>query len=132
MSSGLSTGSRRQLTVAMSADLGATAHQGVRIDHGAVVDVCADVDVHGRHAGDVLAEGCAFAHAGSAGHDADVLLRADPLHRISVLVAEAERAHRHVDVDAHPEAQQDALFHPRIDAPAGGRLWVRFGGAYQI
>src|SRR5450759_3887075 len=109
--------------------VGSCAHQGVRIHHGAVTDVSADVDVHGRHAGDVLAEVCAFADAAAAGHDADVLLRADALHRISVLVAEAESAHGHVDIDAHAEADQNALLDPDVDAPAGGRRWVRLGGA---
>src|ERR1035441_5544674 len=115
--------------VAVSTDLGATAHQGVRIDHGAIVDVSADIDVHGRHAGDVPADVCAFAHATAAGHDADVFLSADPLHGISVPVAEAERAHRHIDVDAHPEAEQNALLDPGVDSPAGGGRRVRFGGA---
>src|ERR1035441_1156529 len=115
--------------VAVSTDLGATAHQGVRIDHGAIVDVSADIDVHRRHAGDVPADVCAFAHATAAGHHADVLLRADPLHGISVLVAEAEGAHRHIDVDAHPEADQNALLDPGVDAPARSRSGVRLGGA---
>ena len=63
--------------VAVLADLRAAAHQGVRIDHGAVVHVGADVDVHGRHAGDVLAEIRAVADAAAAGHDADVVAGGD-------------------------------------------------------
>ena len=42
--------------VAVPADLRAASHQGVRIDHGAVVHVGAGVDIHGRHAGDALAD----------------------------------------------------------------------------
>jgi len=86
--------------VAVFADLGATAHQGVRIDHGAVVDVSADIDVHRRHAGDVLAEICALAHATAAGHDADVLLRPIRCMGYVSLSRKLSAPHRHIDVDA--------------------------------
>ena len=39
----------------LRAHLRAASDQRVRIDHGAVADIGADIDVHRRHAGDALA-----------------------------------------------------------------------------
>src|SRR5262249_2171466 len=69
--------------------------------------------------------------ARSAGHDADVLLRSELLHRIRAFVAEAERRDRHIDVRAHAKSEQDALLHPRVDLPAGGARGIGLGGANQ-
>src|ERR1039458_8866223 len=68
--------------VAVLPDLRAASDQGVRIDHGAVVHICAHVDVHGRHAGDAFADVDAIANAGSAGNDAHSALRREVLHWI--------------------------------------------------
>ena len=95
--------------VAVLADLRAASDQRVRIDHRALVHVRADVDVHRRHAGDAFGEVRAAAHARPAGHDADAVSLAELLQRVGVLVAERERADRHIDDAAHAEAEQDAL-----------------------
>ena len=68
--------------VTVLADLRAAANQGVRIDHGAIVNISADVDVHGRHASDTAADVAAIANAGAAGNDADAVLRGEMLERI--------------------------------------------------
>ena len=62
----------------------------------------------------------AVANRRSAGHDADAGGEPGLLQRQRVLVVERQLAviHRHVDDVAEPEAEQDALLHPGVDAPA--------------
>ena len=118
--------------VAVPAHLRAASHQGVRIHHGSVVHPGAHVDVHGRHTYHALADIAAVADAGTAGHDAHVSPLAEALDRECGFVEErlAFRIDRHVDDRAHAEAQQDALFHPGIHAPAGAGFGARLRGAY--
>ena len=56
---------------------------------------------------------------------------AELLQRQRVFVVERPAAvvHRHVDGVAEPEAEQDALLHPGVDAPAGRAGRVGLGGA---
>ena len=53
------------------------------------------------------------------------------LQRQRVLVVERPAAviHRHVDDVAEPEAEQDALLHPGVDAPADRARRIGLGGA---
>ena len=73
------------------ADLRAGSDQRVRIDHRAVVDVGADVDVHRRHADDALAEVRAVADGRSAGHDADAVAASKRLSGIVSLSTNGQR-----------------------------------------
>ena len=101
------------------ADLRARADGGPGVDHRALVDVGADVDV-GRHQHDVLRDEAAAprdggrndAHAGGA-HVLGVEVRELRLH----LVVEAKLAgmDRHVVVE--PERQQHGLLEPLVRDP---------------
>ena len=108
--------------MAARADLRAASHQGVRIHHSAIVHIRAGIDVHRRHAGDALADVAAVANAGAAGHDPHAALRCEFLERICGFIEEgqASMVRRHIHHASHAEAQQDALLHPGVDAPAGG------------
>ena len=65
---------RGSRNVHLFADLGARTDQGVRIDKRAIVDVGADVDVHGWHADYVAADVGAFPNRGTARNDANTLV----------------------------------------------------------
>src|SRR5208283_2320820 len=72
-----------------------------------------------------------IANAGAAGDNAHAAGRGKAFHRVSGLIEIRLPAgiDRHIDDATHAEAEQDALLHPRVDAPAGGRVRVRLGGA---
>src|SRR5437588_139725 len=80
------------------------------------------VDVHGRHAGDALADKTSVTHAGAARNKADAALYRELLHRIGGFVKEGltRRIDGHIQHGAHAESQQNALLDPTIDAPAAG------------
>ena len=68
------------------ADLRAGTHEGVRIDHGAFVDLGAGIDVHGRHAYHAAREVGAGTDRRAAGHDADAVVGSEMPRRVSMLV----------------------------------------------
>ena len=113
------------------ADLRARADEHVRVDQRALVHVGADVHVHRRHADHAAPDERAFAHRRSARHQPHLAIDADRLERHRVLVEErpSPMIHRVIDEAAEPEPEQDALFDPGVDAPAGGLRRVGLGGA---
>src|SRR5258708_3851524 len=72
--------------VAIAPDLRATSDQGVRVDHRAVIDVCAGIDEHRRHARDSTPDVRTIANGGPTWNNAHLACEADCLHRIGVLV----------------------------------------------
>src|SRR5437764_498910 len=117
--------------MAVLPDLRATADESVRIDHRAVVHVCAGIDVHRRHTGDAFADIAALAHARAAGHNPDAARGAEFLHRIGCFVEKGlpDRIHRHVHNHAHPESEEYAFLDPSIYAPSASGGWIRLRGA---
>src|SRR5581483_9964760 len=117
--------------MATLAKLRATADQSVRIHHGPLAHVRADVDIHGRHTDHAFCHIAAVADAGAAGHEAHAVLRADPPDRVGGFIKEwlPLGIDRHVDNLPHPKAEQDPFLDPAIDAPAGAFRRTRFGSA---
>ena len=113
------------------ADLRARSDERVRIDQRAFTDVRADVDVHRRHADDRAVDERAFANRGSAWHDANagVESRLLQLHRVFVVERPFAVVGGYVDGVAKPEAEQNSLLHPGVDAPSRRRRLVRLRGA---
>ena len=102
------------------ADLRARPDERVRVDERLLADVRADVHVHRRHADDAGREVRAVADRRAAGHDAHAGAEARaasaaacPCRRTAAAVI-----HRRVDEVAEPEAEQNALLDPGVDAPA--------------
>ena len=122
---------RGRRDVASGADLGAASDQRVRIDHRAVAYICADIDIHRRHAGDAFTDIAAVANAGATGNDADAAVGVESLHRVGGFVEPGltRGVDGHIDDRAQAEAEKNALFHPAIDAPASLERGVGFGGA---
>ena len=90
------------------------------IDHGIFADVRADIDEHGWHTDYAAGDEAAVADAGAAGNDADAVGGGDSARRVGGLVEEwlLPRVERHVRDLAHAEAEENALFYPRLGAPA--------------
>src|SRR5271154_4662869 len=117
--------------MAVIADLRATAHQGMGIDHGSLAHPATGVDEHGRHAGDALADKTTIANRGAAGHDTHTIIFIQLLHGPSGFIE--PRLPGAVDGAIHDAAQAEAgkvaFFHPRVDAPAGKSTGVGLGRA---
>src|SRR2546430_665772 len=126
------TNLRRGGNVAVAADLGATPNERVRIDHRAFTNVSADIDEHRRHANHAAADVTSIANAGTAGNDAHAVGSREPTRRVGGLVKKRlfRGVDRHVGDGAHSKAQQDSLFHPGVNAPAGFRGGIGLGSAY--
>src|SRR5208283_2481260 len=98
----------------------------MRIDQRILADIRAHVHKHRRHADDAARDVRAYANAGAAGNNAHAVRGGNRLHRIGGLIEEglAARVNGHVHDRAHAKAEENALFHPGIDAPTGGRSRV--------
>src|SRR5205807_3211561 len=106
-------------------DLRAGANQGVRIDHGAFVDVGSDVDEHRRHADDGRGDVGPDTGRRSAGDDAYTIGDGELAGREGVLIDEGESGGHFLE-NSETESQEDAAFDPGVDGPAAVDL---FGGA---
>src|SRR5579871_1143981 len=117
--------------MAVRADLRAASDERVRVDHGAVADPGACVDVHGRHAGDALAEIRAIADTRTARNDTHACSGRDASDGIRRFVEPglALGIDRHIHDGAHAEAEQNAFLYPGVHAPAGLCRLVRLSRA---
>src|SRR5258708_36605690 len=98
-------------------DLGTRSHERVRIYHGAVVHIGADVDEHWRHADYRWPYISSFADRRSTRNHTHAIDHGKPPDRESVFVDERQSG-AHVCKFAQADSQQDALFHPDINRPA--------------
>jgi len=73
----------------------------------------------------------AVANAGAAGNDAHAVGEGHGMERVSGFIEEGEAGGVEGEIggNAHAEAEEDAFFHPGIDAPAGGGDGIGLGGA---
>ena len=83
---------RRGAQVHAFADLGAGTDQGVRIDHGFLVDVSAGVDPHGRGANDAARHISAAADRRAARYNAHTVSRGEKARREGVLIDKRKSA----------------------------------------
>src|SRR5580658_7804980 len=95
------------------ADLRATSHQRMRIDHRTVAHPAPGVDVHRRHARHAAANKTTIANARSTRNNANSAIGCEALYRKRGLVEPwlPGGIDRHVDYRAHTKAKQDSLFH---------------------
>src|SRR5690606_4079666 len=94
----------------------------MRIDHAALINVGADVDVHRGHADDATRDVGACPNGGSSRDESDLILQRDRLKGIGILVEKWKPLGRVTDQTSDPEAQQDSFFHPLVNRPAAVRL----------
>src|SRR5690554_2472757 len=94
----------------------------MRIDHAALINVGADVDVHRGHADDATRDVGACPNGGSSRDESDLILQRDRLKGIGILVEKWKPLGRVIDQTSDPEAQQDSFFHPLVNRPAAVRL----------
>src|SRR6185295_15179190 len=101
------------------ADLRARSHQRMRVDQRGLANPRSDVDVHRRHADDAASQIGAVTHRRATRDDADAALWIEALEWQCVLVVEGPAAviRGHVDDVAEPEAEENALLDPGVDAP---------------
>ncbi len=116
------------------ADLRAGADQGVRVDQCALVNIRADVDIHGRHADDSASDIGPGTNRRAAGNYAHAIAGRETASGEGVLVdkrkaSKRAASKRHLFERAKAKAEQDSLLDPGIHPPAGGRSGVRFGGS---
>src|SRR5690606_40906263 len=82
----------------------------MRIDHAALINVGADVDVHRGHADDATRDVGACPNGGSSRDESDLILQRDRLKGIGILVEKWKPLGRVIDQTSDPEAQQDSFF----------------------
>src|SRR6185437_3657110 len=121
---------RRCAQVDALADLCAGADESMGVDESALGDVCAHVEVHGRHADHPRCKMGALAHGRAAGHDAHTVANAEAASGKGTLIDERKRAGTaHLFEFAQAEAEQNAFLHPGIHAPFAVALFSRANAA---
>src|ERR1051326_4364639 len=98
-------------------NLCARADQGMRIDHGALIYVGADVDVHRRHADDSGRQVSTNTNRRTAGNDSYPICNFEPAHRISALVDKRERAAFRFRQLSQFKTEENPLLNPGVDLP---------------
>src|SRR4051812_13562744 len=99
------------------------------VNHGAFVNVSANVHEHGRHAHDARSEIGPHPDGRAAGHYAHAVCQVEAMEREGVFVNKTEDfGVAHLSEFAQPKSEKNALFHPDIHAPSA--LGIRFRGAY--
>ena len=101
----------------MLSDLGARAHKGMRVDHGAFVNICSYVYICRRHHDHRRSEVCACAHAASAWNDPDAVLRRETSCRDGILVKKRKLSLSHVSKLSKTESRKDHLLYPGVNLP---------------
>ena len=103
--------------VHMLSHLGARAHEGMRIDHGTLVDKCSYINIRRRHHYHRRRQVGSAAHAAAAGHYAHALFGSEALSGNGVLVEERELALRHVGEISQTKSREDGFLNPCIHFP---------------
>ena len=98
-------------------NLCAGTYGDMAVDHGALIDVCSDIDVGGRHDDGSGSEVCSSSYAGSSGHDPDLVLGRELPCGECVLVKERELSLGHVREFTQTESRQDYFLHLGIYFP---------------
>ena len=107
----------------IAANLGAGADGNVRVDHGALAHVGADVDVCRRHHYGAGGKVGAAADAGPAGDDANAVLRLEIPYREGGFVKKRELSLRHVRNPPQAEALEYGLLYPHVHNPLAVNLF---------
>src|SRR5580698_5698961 len=90
----------------------------MRIDHGAFVNIGADVDKHRRHTNDASSDVGADTDRGAAGHDTYPVIDRKVARGKGVFVYEGQSTvAAHLGEFADTESQQDALLDPGVGRP---------------
>src|SRR5262249_39815232 len=121
---------RRDVTI--FPDLRAAADQGVRVHHRVFVYVRTAIDEHSRHADHAARDKAGVADARAAGPQLHTFVPMNGFDGIGGLVKEGlcSWIRPHLHDGAHPEAEENTLLNPGIDAPARSGTHIGLGCAH--